>query len=120
MFSVTEALSETGYLWLMRSLSPLSKRGGSDGSEGLCPAPSRWGPVDTFAQKVVVCVLETGPPLQGRPGDSTGPSADMQRQLRLHKEPAQGPARCARPVSAFSLALESGLLALGLFRHLQN
>lgn len=59
-------------------------------------------------------------PLQGRPGDSTGPSADMQRQLRLHKEPAQGPARCARPVSAFSLALESGLLALGLFRHLQN
>lgn len=61
MFSVTEALSETGYLWLLRSLSPLSKRGGSDGSEGLCPAPSLWGPVDRFAQKVVVCVLETGP-----------------------------------------------------------
>lgn len=61
MFSVTEALSETGYLWLMRSLNPLSKWGGSDESERLCSAPSLWGPVDMFAQKVVVCLLETGP-----------------------------------------------------------
>lgn len=105
MFSVTEALSETGYLWLMRSLNPLSKWGGSDGSERLCSAPSLWGPVDMFAQKVVVCLLETGPLC-------TGPSADMQRQLRLHKEPSQGPTRCARLLSAS--------VSRPQFHHLQN
>lgn len=44
--------------------------GGSDGSEGLCPALTS-GPVDTWAQTVVLCLLETGP--VGRPGDSAVP-----------------------------------------------
>lgn len=43
----------------------------------------------------------------------------MRRQLRSHKELAQGPARGPRLVLAFPSALESSLLALGLFRHPQ-
>lgn len=63
--------------------------------------------MDTFAQKVVACLLETGPPW-GHLGDSAA------QVLTAEAAAVQGPAHLARPASAVSAALGSGLLALGL------
>lgn len=56
-----------------------------------CVQPLPCGGLLTHLLRKWWCVCWRQAPLQGRGGDSTGPSADTQRQLRLHKEPARVP-----------------------------